>query len=99
MNATNKTQATHPTRPAAKPTPGPWKQEGYGVISENGETEIVIYCGKTQANLEEKRANARLIAKAPDMFSAIQDIISSAQANDANSLAEAINHAERVINV
>ena len=91
------TPATTQPRPAAKHTPGPWKIKkdrfSQSVWAGNERIAEMMGWGK-----DRRRANARLIAKAPDMFSAIQDIISSAQANDANSLAEAINEAERIIN-
>ena len=83
----------------AKHSPGPWKYAR--AFQNNGPNYYVISTGKWKSPAiatAEKEEDARLMAKAPDMFSAIQDIISSAQANDANSLAEAINAAERVIN-
>ena len=97
MNAPTPTPAIPQPRPAAKHTEGPWKIKkdrfSQSVWAGNERIAEMMGWGK-----DRRRANARLIAKAPDMFSAIQDIISSAQANDANSLAEAINIAERVIN-
>lgn len=64
-----------PTAPevvASKHTPGPWTVEGEfgGSALVRGDGYIVVSCnGKTA---EQERANARLIAKAPDMLAELK---------------------------
>ena len=81
MNATNQTQATHPTRPAAKHAPGPWHAEieDYPFRREiyietqdfdpdAGEGERIA---RVFDETDNGRANAHLIASAPDLLFAL----------------------------
>lgn len=70
-------------------TPGPWEAVGTGVYAEtpNGCREIVFSQHNTRNGTEaERRANARLIAAAPDLFAALWEIkvsdLTSADAYD-----------------
>lgn len=58
-----------------KHTPGPWKAEGWNEIvvnSAEGYTLALAPSGRKSSSLEEIRANACLIAAAPDMVDALK---------------------------
>jgi hypothetical protein len=58
------------TKPQTGHTPGPWK---YGALSESVITERGIeVCSLQDSELDSKRANARLIAAAPELLDALQ---------------------------
>jgi len=55
-------------------TPGPWKvdaDERSVIAAPNGEWVAQVI---TQRHLDEKRANAKLIAAAPNLLAALEDI-------------------------
>lgn len=57
-------------------TPGPWRQTGVNVRAGDA---LICYATNHHANTEtpesEKLANARLIASAPDLLSALQRLV------------------------
>ena len=58
-----------------KHTPGPWKAEGWNEIVDNtaeGYTLALAPSGSKASSLEEIRANALLIAAAPEMADALR---------------------------
>jgi len=86
-------------------TQGPWKAEGWGnlvVNSAEGYT-ITLAAGGKDACLDELKANARLIAAAPDLLANLKELIryisdefsaSHALTHRANEAREAIAKAE-----
>lgn len=69
-------------KPYTKPTPGPWRmidrpsREGFCV---NG-PEYVICPDICAASLEQRRANAALIAAAPELLEALRDLANVVEA-------------------
>ena len=60
-------------------TPGPWTQDEYGfVLDTNGRTVVVEGLALGSRSTDQSRANARLIAVAPDLLEALQEIIDAA---------------------
>lgn len=60
-----------------KGTPGPWKARNLG-------TEIAVFgsyrlCGMTGGEIQRDKANARLIAAAPDLLKVLQEVQEFAQ--------------------
>lgn len=67
-----------------KHTPGPWKAEGWESLVVNcaeGYT-LTLAAGREGAGLEELKANAALIAAAPDLLAALEDIVKLADNTD-----------------
>jgi hypothetical protein len=54
-------------------TPGPWKTNGDPYVSTADGKRSIAFCDTRQAH--EDRANARLIAAAPDLLEALKDIV------------------------
>jgi hypothetical protein len=68
----------------AKHTPGPWftLREGFSAIYveariEGGMLQEVAMCGPTEAGTSQQEANAALVAAAPELLEALQDLIDS----------------------
>lgn len=64
----------------SKHTPGPWKAEpsGYGsVISKDGKSMVAVWPEGLGGPTFPHEANARLIAAAPDMLSALSAAVES----------------------
>jgi hypothetical protein len=83
-------------------TPGPWTLEaGRSIVTPSGSFYLSYGSDKTGKpnfpNFCELDANARLIAAAPEMLAALNDIVSASNANCGDSLANAIQHAMTVI--
>jgi len=80
------TNATH--------TPGPW-------LLDIADHDAAIHAGGTIAMVDDTmalwRGNAALIAAAPDLLAAIKDIVAASDANDGDSLANAIQAARAAI--
>lgn len=78
----------------AQHTPGPWDVSF-------GRNDAAIHAGGTIAMIEDVmtgwRANARLIAAAPELLAALGDIVASSDANCGDSLANAIRTAKDAI--
>lgn len=54
-------------------TPGPWKVNGYeGVVDKDGNTVTPSYCG---CEICLKRADAHLIAAAPEMYELLEEVL------------------------
>jgi len=65
---------------AGKHTPGPWKvRENGGLMKavEANKDWLVYACGRDYMGREELEANARLIAAAPELLEALQEILST----------------------
>lgn len=67
---------------SSKHTPGPWftKREGFSTVYVEarlrGSTiQEVAACGPTEAGSEQQEANARLIAAAPELGEALDDLV------------------------
>jgi hypothetical protein len=59
-----------------KHTPGPWSAIGADVKTAGPNSHIICWTGlRSDVELEELRANARLIAAAPDMLNALLDVL------------------------
>lgn len=65
-------------------TQGPWftHREGFSTVYveariSGGMIQEVAACGPTEAGSEQQEANARLIAAAPDLLAALQEIADS----------------------
>jgi hypothetical protein len=67
-------------------TPGPWFAHNIG-LGPNGEGPFTYPLG---TDPDKAAANARLIAAAPDMLEALENIIMCSDANDSASLANAV---------
>lgn len=64
-------------------TPGPWVADGFFVSSNSGGAvghDIVSACGTVGRPDSETEANAQLIASAPDLYEALDDLRSSCMA-------------------
>lgn len=83
-------------------TPGPWRYVRQNPSPTTGEHMIA---GATPGYLAEVRdcgsgdvaANANLIAQAPEMLETLQNIIACCNANDGDSLANAVNDAVALV--
>lgn len=59
----------------AKHTPGPWGAIGTEVKTPGPTSRIICWTGQPEIARVEARANARLIAAAPDMLNALLDVL------------------------
>lgn len=59
-----------------KHTPGIWKVSGESVVASNGDYCIAVVesDGGYEAPLEQREANARLIAAAPELLEALEEV-------------------------
>lgn len=61
-----------------KHTPGPWKAEGWkGIVVNDSNGHTLALAPGCSYSIEEMAANARLIAAAPDLLEALQNVIAS----------------------
>jgi hypothetical protein len=96
---------------SAQHTPGPWGVLStavgpaytavcIGQLNEekglNGASDEYAVCVVPLIH-DESRANARLIAAAPDLLTALEDIVQASDANDGDSLMNAIQAAQTII--
>lgn len=59
-------------------TPGPWTAEGWeNLVVNAGNVTLASTPGYTNGNLAEAKANARLIAAAPELLEALERLASS----------------------
>lgn len=58
-----------------KHTPGPWSAIGADVKTAGPTSRVICWTGQPGIALTEVRANARLIAAAPDMLNALLDVL------------------------
>ena len=58
------------TTSTAKHTPGPWKAEKYCIWANNHNGSVYIAGTQTGIDTDQQKANARLIAAAPDLLEA-----------------------------
>lgn len=87
-----------------RPTPGPWRvttrPDGLGgedVIVKAGQVHICD-CFEGMATPEEERANARLIASAPELLAALDFIVQAARTEPGMSIYKAhLDQAEAAI--
>ncbi len=64
-------------------TPGPWVATGFeGIVVNDSKDRTLALAPGSSTNLEEMKANARLIAAAPDMLAALQDIMAESSRDD-----------------
>jgi hypothetical protein len=85
------TNATH--------TPGPWEATVDGFIGHtcpDGDWYVIAAMSHDRAP-ETVNSDARLIAAAPDLLAAIKDIVAASDANDGDSLANAIQASRAAI--
>ena len=94
---------------STKHTPGPWRPIPYGetiaiqsMTIDGGNVVIVNPKGKTQSGIpnNQDRANARLIAAAPEMLEALERLLNVPVLPDMGheqQLIDAINNATRII--
>jgi len=66
----------------SKPTPGPWVAAGTRVDGPDG--ELVTYLTGYAKPTPRQAANARLIAAAPDLLEALQQVRKWAEGDDEN---------------
>jgi hypothetical protein len=80
-------------------TPGPWAATGWEMreVSAHGHTIALCLGGNSAEAARMARANAALIAAAPDMLAALEAILSCADARDSDSMANAMTDARAVI--
>jgi hypothetical protein len=75
----------------AKHTPGPWIADGYNVRVRNG--RYIAYTGPSHTPpseypkqcAEEDKANARLIAAAPELLEALENLMETCEYGDHNA--------------
>lgn len=71
----------------AKHTPGPWGAIGADVKTAGPTSRVICWTGvATDIPLDEIRANARLIAAAPDMLQALRDIAAATTGYDSEEV-------------
>lgn len=56
-------------------TPGPWKSTHCTVSAEETDERLGFRISVRNGNRDDTRANARLIAAAPDLLAALQDVL------------------------
>ena len=59
----------------SKHTPGPWKASALGRTVTDGAEQVVCRPSAYANNAERQVANARLIAAAPELLDALQEIV------------------------
>lgn len=83
----------------ARHSPGPWKFEPWGsrvLDSREGSSQLLVATVEINSYRDEGRHNARLIAAAPEMLEALQELKKSARLTDSADwqvLCEAIKKA------
>jgi hypothetical protein len=83
-------------------TPGPWAIDGcvslgnLDVIYGSGRITMMD-CENDEVDDDALLANAQLICAAPDLLAALQDIVEASDANDGDSLMNAIQAAQTII--
>lgn len=93
---TDQTGKAAGTMTTAKHTPGPWEIVGpYFDIYQAGTSEYICQSSKSQG--ARRAANARLITEAPEMETAIRDAVSASDANDGDSLMNAIENFRAIL--
>ena len=76
---------------AAKHTPGPWTQDKYGnVKTPSGGMLVTDGVALGGYSTEETRANARLIAAAPELLEALKDIVDNGIGTEAVKRARSV---------
>lgn len=72
----------------SKHTAGPWQANDMGLVystaainDENG-AQLIADCGDENLTVEEILANARLIAKAPELLESLEEIVKYYAGND-----------------
>lgn len=69
-----------------KHTPGPWGAIGADVKTAGPNSRVICWTGVAlDIPLDEVRANARLIAAAPDMLAALRDIAAATTGDDSEA--------------
>jgi hypothetical protein len=68
------TPADHPDK--VKHTPGPWQIDGSSICQQYGDRRVAWLTIPEQEKRQEWQANARLIAAAPCLLEALQDMVS-----------------------
>jgi len=59
-----------------KHTPGPWERQGIAIGSETGSAfDAICYLDILSRDREQREANARLIAAAPDLLAALEGML------------------------
>ena len=56
-------------------TPGPWAAIGTDVKTPGNNSRVICWTGQPEIPLDQARANARLIAAAPDMARVLRDLL------------------------
>jgi hypothetical protein len=79
------------TKEAVKHTPGPWATDDCSVVHANGEPIAEIYDGRKTF-----RADARLIAAAPDLLAFVQMLVDGAE-NDKPEPADLMDKAKALV--
>ena len=79
-------------------TPGPWLVEGNWVFTR-AEVDICNLSSRVAIGHEEREANARLIAAAPDLLDIVKKIRASAGAlhNEPQTVRESLERADAII--
>lgn len=79
---TARVTTAHPAQAAGMHTPGPWAIKREGVIAQQSSGEVVATCGyKVAVGSDEDDANARLIAAAPELADALDNLIGALPAD------------------
>ena len=69
-------QAATEQEAMSQPTPGPWIATAYGTVMPLGANYLVASCVGKSGTYRNYKANARLIAAAPDLLAALQRVMS-----------------------
>ena len=75
-----------------KYTPGPWAAIGTDVKTPGPRSRILCWTGLPEIALDEARANARLIAAAPDLLAALQALVALSDHLDPEGLFQGLEY-------
>ena len=82
-----------------KHTPGPWEAVGLTVCQvPPGGREIIFGAHNTRSgDKDERQANARLIAAAPELLEALRGLVETSETRDRLAIEDALIHARAAI--
>lgn len=60
-----------------KHTAGPWEVQGNNIVATKGNVDVAVICYSGEHFTGEDKANARLIAAAPELLDALRWIVDS----------------------
>ena len=64
-----------------KHTPGPWEVHGNNIVATKGNVDVAVICYSGEHFTGEDKANARLIAAAPELLEALRNVVGAFTTN------------------